>query len=223
MTHISVKACELDNWSPSQGTERFDPNSQDSNVNDYLLEVECCLIDLPNANSREKLEQIWKTTAGTVYVFMETLPPVTSDRYSTLRKALHEEYLPYSDEASATLGACAILQKKKESPCDYYRRLRNTYFQGCNAPGLEEDHAFKSLFLHNLHECMRYDVTMHCRTGGLTMLEIKKYVQMAWETRMRLTRGLENDARVLGIETSANANLVLEGNQVPCARMDVRA
>ncbi|KAF0024923.1 hypothetical protein F2P81_021804 [Scophthalmus maximus] len=155
-------------------------------------------------------------------MFMETLPPDTRDRYHTLRKALREEYSPFTDEASATLGAFAIMQKKHESPRDYYRRLRNAYFQGRNAPGLEEDHAFKSLFLPNLHECLRYKVTMHCRTGGLTMQEIKKYAQLAWETRMRPSRGRESDARVLGIETSGNADLALEGNEVIRARMDVK-
>ncbi|KAF0037918.1 hypothetical protein F2P81_010792 [Scophthalmus maximus] len=153
---------------------------------------------------------------------METLPPDTRERYHTLRKALREEYSPFTDEASATLGAFAIMQKKHESPRDYYRRLRNAYFQGRNAPGLEEDHAFKSLFLHNLHECLRYEVTMHCRTGGLTMQEIKEYAQLAWETHMRPSSGRESDARVLGIETTGNTDLALESNKVPCARMDVK-
>ncbi|KAL7372877.1 hypothetical protein ABVT39_023285 [Epinephelus coioides] len=59
---------------------------------------------------------VWKTTARSVHVFMETLPPNTRDRYATLRKALREEYSLYTDEASATLGAFAILQKKHEPP-----------------------------------------------------------------------------------------------------------
>ncbi|AWP04972.1 Hypothetical protein SMAX5B_022208, partial [Scophthalmus maximus] len=54
------------------------------------------------------------------------------------------------------------------------------------------------------------------------MQEIKKYAQLAWETRMRPSRGRESDARVLGIETSGNADLALEGNEVPRARMDVK-
>ncbi|KAL7374388.1 hypothetical protein ABVT39_028159 [Epinephelus coioides] len=161
--------------------------------------------------------------ARSVHVFMEMLPPNTRDRYATLRKALREEYSLYTDEASATLGAFAILQKKHQPPQEYLRRLRTAYFQGRNAPGLEEDHAFKSLFLHNLHESLRYDVTMHCRTRGLTMQEIKKYAQLAWETCMRPTRGREVDARVLGIQASEDADLALEGSEVPRARMDVRS
>lgn len=202
--------------------ERFDPNSPDANIEDYFREVERCLVDLPDATSREKLKLVWKTTARSVHVFVETLPPNTRDRYATLRKALREEYSLYTDEASATLGAFAILQKKHEPPREYFRRLRTAYFQGRNAPGLEEDHAFKSLFLHNLHESLRYDVTMHCRTRGLTMQEIKKYAQLAWETRMRPNRGREVDARVLGIQALEDADLALEGSEVPRARMDVR-
>ncbi|KAL7371612.1 hypothetical protein ABVT39_002033 [Epinephelus coioides] len=203
--------------------ERFDPNSPDANIEDYFREVERCLVDLPDATSREKLKLVWKTTARSVHVFMETLPPNIRDRYATLRKALREEYSLYTDEASATLGAFAILQKKHEPPREYFRRLRTAYFQGRNAPGLEEDHAFKSLFLHNLHEILRYDITMHCRTRGLTMQEIKKYAQLAWETRMRPTRGREVDARVLGIQASEDADLALEGSEVPRASTDVKS
>lgn len=33
-----------------------------------------------------------------------------------------------------------------------------------SAPGLQEDHRFKSLFLHNLQGSMSYDITVHYRT-----------------------------------------------------------
>lgn len=45
----------------------------------------------------------------------------------------------YADQASATLSAFAITQKRSESPQEYYRRLRAAYFQGRNALGLEEE------------------------------------------------------------------------------------
>ena len=64
-----------------------------------------------------------QTTARSIHVFMKTLPPDTRDRYSTLQKALCEEYLPYNDKASATLSTIGGLQKKHESPQDYYRHL----------------------------------------------------------------------------------------------------
>lgn len=83
---------------------------------------------------------------------METLPPRTQDHYSAPCQALQEEYSLYIDQASSTLGTFAIMQKKHEPPRDYYRRRRAAYFQGRNAPGLEEEKAFKSLFLLNLHE-----------------------------------------------------------------------
>ena len=54
--------------------EHFDPGTRYANINDYLREVKLCLIDLPHATSREKLEFIWKTTARSVHVFMEMLP-----------------------------------------------------------------------------------------------------------------------------------------------------
>ena len=196
--------------------ERFDPSSRDSNVDDYLREVDRCLLDLPHANSREKLKLIWKTTARNVHVFMETLQPGVRERYSTLCQALREEYSPYVDQASAALGAFSIVQERHEPPREYYQRLRSAYFQGRNAPGLEEDQAFKSLFLHNLHESLRYDVTMHCRTRNLSMAESRRYAQVAWETHVRPSRRSELVPRVLGIQASENIDL--EGSEVPQAR-----
>uniref|UniRef100_A0A3Q3FI03 Hydroxylysine kinase n=1 Tax=Labrus bergylta TaxID=56723 RepID=A0A3Q3FI03_9LABR len=55
--------------------KRFDPDSPDSSINDYLREVDHCLLDLPHASSHEKLKRIWKTTARSVRDFMGTLPP----------------------------------------------------------------------------------------------------------------------------------------------------
>ncbi|KAF0039213.1 hypothetical protein F2P81_007448 [Scophthalmus maximus] len=108
--HQGLRTRQLE--SLARDIECFDPSSQDSNVADYLREIERCLIDLPRATPREKLKLIWKTTARSVHVFMETLPPDTRDCYHTLRKALREEYSPFTDEASATLGAFAIMLKK---------------------------------------------------------------------------------------------------------------
>ncbi|KAI3375545.1 hypothetical protein L3Q82_003873 [Scortum barcoo] len=146
----------------------------------------------------------------------------TRDHYPALCLALREEYSPYTDPASAALSAFSIAQKKNEPPKEYYRCLRAAYFQGRNAPGLEEERGFKSLFLHNLHEMVRYDVTMHCRTSNLSMQEIRRYAQLAWETRMRPGRGPESGPRVLGIETSVDSELALEGDEIPSARATVK-
>ena len=202
--------------------DRFDPDVRGSNVDDYLREVERCLLDLASPSSREKLKLIWKTTARNVHAFMETLSPGIRDRYSALCQALREEYSLFTDQASATLGAFAVVQRKNEPPREYYRRLRTAYFQGRNAPGLEEETAFRSLFLHNLHESVRYDVTMHCRAGNLTMQEMRRYSQLAWETRTRPGRGPEQDARVLGIQAQPNVDLALEGNEIPHAKINPR-
>ena len=153
---------------------------------------------------------------------MGTLPTDTRYNYPALRKALREEYSLYTDEASATLSAMNILQKKNKSPRVYYRRLRTTYFGGCRTPGLEDDRAFKSLFLHNLHESIRYEVTMHRRSHDLSMKEVKKYAQFAWETRRPQTGGRKGDTRVLGIQTSQNDILTLEGKELPRAKTEGR-
>ncbi|KAL7403949.1 hypothetical protein ABVT39_007645 [Epinephelus coioides] len=142
---------------------------------------------------------------------MESLPPGTRDCYSALCQALRDEYSLFTDPASA---AFAITQRKQESLKEYYRRLRVAYFQGRNAPGLEEEHGFKSLFLHNLHETVRYDVAVYCRTRNLPMQEIRRYAQMVWEIRVRLAKKPESDTRVLGIQAAEDADLALEGNKM---------
>ncbi|KAL7404872.1 hypothetical protein ABVT39_020166 [Epinephelus coioides] len=96
--------------------EQLDPSNRDTNVEDYIREVERCLLDLPHPSSREKLKLLWKTTTRSVNVFMESLPPGTRDRYSALCQALRDEYSLFTDTTSATLHAFAITQRKQESP-----------------------------------------------------------------------------------------------------------
>uniref|UniRef100_A0A3Q3FFC3 Uncharacterized protein n=1 Tax=Labrus bergylta TaxID=56723 RepID=A0A3Q3FFC3_9LABR len=203
----------------AKDVERFDPNSPDANVDDYVTEIDQCLLDLPYASSREKLKLIWKTSTRTVRAFMGTLPDEVRQYYPALCRALREEYSVYTDSAAATLGAFSVVHKKHEAPREYYRRLRAAYFQGRKAPGLEEDEAFKALFTHNLHDSVRYDVAMHCRDRSLTMQEMKKYAQVAWETRLRPeSRKPESSHSVLEITTPEVNSLALEGDELPCPK-----
>nr|XP_054602466.1 uncharacterized protein LOC129164898 [Nothobranchius furzeri] len=194
--------------------ERFDPNTNESNVDDYLREIERCLLDLPAPSSREKLKLIWKTTSRTVHGFMETLPPDIRDWYSSLCRALRDEYATYADSASATMGAFSIKHGRNEPPREYYRRLKSAYFQGRNGPGLEEDPAFRSLFIHNLHECVRSEVSMYCRMKKLTTQEIRRYAQQAWEAGGKPQKP---DARhsVMHLAPDAEPRLELEGTEAP--------
>ncbi|XP_070398221.1 uncharacterized protein [Nothobranchius furzeri] len=194
--------------------ERFDPNTNESNVDDYLREIERCLLDLPAPSSREKLKLIWKTTSRTVHGFMETLPPDIRDRYSSLCRALRDEYATYADSASATMGAFSIKHGRNEPPREYYRRLKSAYFQGRNGPGLEEDPAFRSLFIHNLHECVRSEVSMYCRIKKLTTQEIRRYAQQAWEAGGKPQKP-DAHHRVMHLAPDAEPRLELEGTEAP--------
>ena len=203
--------------------ERFDPETRDANVHDYLREIEYCLNDLPHASSREKLRLIWKTTSRSVRGFIEMQPSQVRRSYSRLCNVLREEYTPYADEASATLSAIQIKQRRIEAPREYYRRLRNAYFQGSTAPGLEEDRAFKSLFLHNLHPCVRTHVTLMCNQGKCTMQEMKRMAQITWETVVRPTDQSDRDVEVFAIQSSDATDLELEGDDRPPSRVSNRA
>ncbi|XP_070409181.1 uncharacterized protein [Nothobranchius furzeri] len=198
----------------AKDVERFDPNTNESNVDDYLREIERCLLDLPAPSSREKLKLIWKTTSRTVHGFMETLPPDIRDRYSSLCRALRDEYATYADSASATMGAFSIKHGRNEPPREYYRRLKSAYFQGRNGPGLEEDPAFRSLFIHNLHECVRSEVSMYCRIKKLTTQEIRRYAQQAWEAGGKPQKP-DAHHRVMHLAPDAEPRLELEGTEAP--------
>lgn len=79
-----------------------------------------------------------------------------------------------------------------------------------------------SLFLHNLHESVRYDVTMYSRNNDLTMQEIRKHTQLAWETLVRPARWTDGEARVLGIQATEQGNLALEGDEMPRAKSNTK-
>ncbi|XP_060883263.1 uncharacterized protein LOC132954661 [Labrus mixtus] len=168
--------------SMAQDVERFDPDNSDHCIDDYLGAINLCLSDIPDASTREKLRLIWKTTSKSVRNFTTTLQPEIRCQYSALCNALRQEYSTYIDPASALLSAFSVLHQKHEAPKDYYWRLRSAYFQGRKAPGLEENQTFKSIFMHNLHGCVRSDVTLHSRTHQLSMKEIKKFAQVVWQT-----------------------------------------
>lgn len=101
-------------------TERFDPNDQGSNIDDYLREVGRCLVDLLNPLTREKLKLIWKTTSRSVHIYLELLVPTIRDNYFRLLEALREKYSVCSDQASATLGAFDVQQRNNEPPREFY-------------------------------------------------------------------------------------------------------
>ncbi|XP_038142832.1 uncharacterized protein LOC119784708 isoform X2 [Cyprinodon tularosa] len=179
----------------------FDPESQHSNIADYLQEVEHCLKDLPFPSSHEKLKLIWKTTARSVHVFIKSLPPKIRESYSALCQTLREEYSGYRDPALATLEASLVLQGEHETPREYYFRLRQVYFEGCSSPDIdEEDPTFKALFIQNLHENVRYDVAMHCRIENLSIQETRRYAQLVWEIRLKSDR-FQSKLRVFNLQT----------------------
>ncbi|MEQ2309508.1 hypothetical protein AMECASPLE_039497 [Ameca splendens] len=62
---------------------------------------------------------------------------------------------------------------------------------------------------------------MYCRTKTMSMQEIQKYAQMAWETRARPTKGSEGEARVLQVQTERNS-LALEDQEMPSTRTHVK-
>ena len=169
--------------------ECFDPDNCDHHIDDYFRELDHNLIDLTHATQREKVKLVWKTSSKAVHKFIQSQPPSVRNDYSELRHALIEEFSSTADVTSAMFAALQIKHSRSENPRDYYRRLRHAYFQGKNAPGLEENPIFKSLFLQNLHPCVRTHVVLRTRQGNPSLLEIRKMTQIAWETLVISKRG----------------------------------
>lgn len=131
---------------------------------------------------------------------MESHHPNTLDWHTNLCQALRDEYSLYCDPTTATLCTFTITQRRSVPPREYYRHLRVAYFQGCTDLGQEEDHAFKSLFVDNLNNAVRFDVALFFRTAKPTMKDLRRHAQMVWEQRQHQTgQKSEGDARVLEI------------------------
>jgi len=199
----------------AKDVEHFDPDSREANVNDYLWEIEHCLADLPNALPREMLKRIWKTTSRSVHAFIETQPTCIRDSYLRLCRVL--QYSTYMEETSATLSAFQIKHRRTETPREYYRRMLTS--REAMHKALKDNGGFKSLFLYNLHPCVRTHVTLMCKHGRPTMQEVRKMAQMTLETVVRTTDNHEDEVRVLNIQSSEGAELWLEGGKVPLHRV----
>ncbi|KAJ8369503.1 hypothetical protein SKAU_G00095310 [Synaphobranchus kaupii] len=192
--------------------EQFDPEKQDHNVEDYLRELERCLSDLPNATRQERVKLIWKTTSRSVRAFIDSQPLIVRESFSRLSRALIEEFSPFSNETSATIFALQIRQRRSEAPTEFYNRLKHAFFQGRNGPGLTEDRAFKSLFLHNLHS--RTHVTLMTQIDNPPMREIRRIAQVAWETIAHTGDKRDEDPKVLATQSSSNVPLEPEDSVV---------
>lgn len=162
--------------------EPFNPDNGNCNLENYLSELDHQLVDLPDATQREKVKLVWKTSSKAVHKFMQTLPFSIRDNYQDLCTALLEEFSSPADEISGIVAASQIKHSRLEHPRDFYRRFRHAYFQGKNAPGMEENSTFKSLFMKNLHPSIRSHVTLKTLDGKPSMHEVRKMTQMAWET-----------------------------------------
>ncbi|KAL7380779.1 hypothetical protein ABVT39_023988 [Epinephelus coioides] len=161
--------------------ELFDPNNCDQHVDDYLRELDNCLVDLPQATEREKIKLLWKTSSKAVHKFIQYQHPSVRSNYRKLCQAVTEEFSTTADEINSMVAALQIKHASLENPRDYYKRLRHTYCQGKNAPGLEENPSFKSLFLCNLHPCVHTHVVLMTYKGTPSIHVLRKLTQVAWE------------------------------------------
>ena len=129
-----------------------------------------------------------------------------------------DEYSPFADETSATISAIQIKHRRNEHPREFYNRLRRAFFQGRNGPGIVEDRPFKSIFLHNLHPCVRTHVTLMMWKDNPSMRDIRKMAQMAYETVIRSNDKREEDQRVLVLQAPSRSPLELKGSEIPISK-----
>lgn len=199
----------------AKDVDRFEPEKRERNVNDYFCELERALLELPGATSLEKARLIWKTSSTTVRGFLRGFPPHELDNYKKLRKHMIDEYSTYTDETAATMEALQVKHQKHEHPRTYFTRLREAYFQGSHAPGLEEDRIFKSFFLNNLHPSIKDQTNIICRQKFHTMKEIRAVATMTWQTLVKPKQKVDEEPRVYALHGQGDQQLRLEGGETP--------
>ena len=169
--------------------EHFDTDSCNHHIEDYLRELECNLVDLPHSTQNEKVKLVKKTSSKAVHKFIQSQSPRVRDGHKELRQALIEEFSSTTDETTSVVAALQVKHSCHEHPRDYYQLLKHAYFQGKNAPGLEENPTFKSLFLQNFHPCVHTHVALMMDKGNPSLHEIRKMTQVAWETVVKSKAG----------------------------------
>ncbi|KAJ8409932.1 hypothetical protein AAFF_G00209730 [Aldrovandia affinis] len=136
--------------------EKFCPEKSSSlSVDDYLRKIKYNLSELPQATEEEKIRLIHKTISTSVRKFIYSTPKRVRQSYRRIRGVLAEEYATFEDETTAMMSAFQVKQQRAERPNEYYRRMKQAFFQGKHVLQGEEGNSFKSLFLHNLHPSLR--------------------------------------------------------------------
>ena len=139
-------------------------------------------MDLPHETQREKVQLVWKTSYKAVHKCIQSQPPRVRNDYRELCQALKEDFTSTAGEATAMVAAIQVKHSRREHPRDYYMRLRHAYFQGKNAPPLEESPTFKSLFVNNIHPYVHTHNAVRMWQENHPLNEIRKMTQVIWET-----------------------------------------
>ncbi|KAL7882335.1 hypothetical protein AOLI_G00091840 [Acnodon oligacanthus] len=128
----------------------FEPTPEgSSDIHSYLKDIDYYLRRFPNATVEERIYLIRRTSSQEVSQFIERQPNSVRSHHNVLCQALIEEFSNHL--AQTGLVAALAVKHRRESPQQYYSRLRLVYFGSRNEPGMEEDLHFKTLFVHNLH------------------------------------------------------------------------
>uniref|UniRef100_W5NNC0 Retrotransposon gag domain-containing protein n=1 Tax=Lepisosteus oculatus TaxID=7918 RepID=W5NNC0_LEPOC len=172
---------------------------------------------MPEASEQEKAILVRKTTSRAVHEWMSRQGPEVCNSFEELCQAMMGEFLAFIDPISAVAAEHHIKHEKAEAPCDYYERLRCTYFTGRNEEGCEENVNFKGLFIANLHPSFRKMIVMHSDAKAMKMSDIRRLAQKAWgaEVSASSERKPAKTAVFATKASRADDSPQLEGAEVP--------
>ncbi|KAL7831167.1 hypothetical protein SRHO_G00306690 [Serrasalmus rhombeus] len=129
----------------------FEPMPEGSNdIHSYLKDIDYYLHRFPNATVEDKIYLIRRTSSQEVSQFIERQSNSVRSHYDVLCQALIEEFSNHLAQ-TGLVAALAVKQHRRESPQQYYSRLRLVYFGSQNELGMEENIHFNTLFVRNLH------------------------------------------------------------------------
>lgn len=206
--HVATK--ELDKLSRHIPTFSPDP-AGGHDVHTYLRDIDFHLQTIANVNTFDILYLLRITSSRDVHNFLDRQQETVKTNYPQLRQALIREFSD-AESDQGLFTAMDLKQARRETPQNYYGRLRQAYFGARNEPGMEEDVNFRILFLRNLHPTVSHHLGVLACPRSMPTQQLRDLAHKAFIKQRTVSKKTVKNPTSYSVSENCS-ELTLEGAQ----------